>query len=160
AYVFWCFDDLLTSAGTWSSAEYARPVTKCGTAVKVVCVRELMKAAEYFTNQKQGCCLRLVKEVFEKSWQARSWFYSLEQGGFHVKLLCCLSSSKRGKLIRAYVFWCFDDLLTSAGTWSSAEYARPVTKCGTAVKVVCVRELVKAAEYFTNQKQGCCLYVW
>jgi len=72
----------------------------------------------------------------------------------------CLSSSKRGKLIRAYVFWCFDDLLTSAGTWSSAEYARPVTKCGTAVKAVCVRELVKAAEYFTNQKQGCCLYVW
>uniref|UniRef100_M1CJX3 Peptidyl-prolyl cis-trans isomerase n=1 Tax=Solanum tuberosum TaxID=4113 RepID=M1CJX3_SOLTU len=25
-------------------------------------------------------------------------------------------------VIRAYAFWCFDDLLTSAGTWSSAEY--------------------------------------
>ncbi|XP_015168351.1 F-box/FBD/LRR-repeat protein At1g13570-like [Solanum tuberosum] len=50
--------------------------------------------------------------------------------------------------------------LAGRRTWSSAEYARPVTKCGTAVKAVCVRELVKAAEYFTNQKQGCCLYVW
>ncbi|WMV36769.1 hypothetical protein MTR67_030154 [Solanum verrucosum] len=27
------------SHGTWSSAEYARPVSKCGTAVKVVCIR-------------------------------------------------------------------------------------------------------------------------
>uniref|UniRef100_M1ANR0 non-specific serine/threonine protein kinase n=1 Tax=Solanum tuberosum TaxID=4113 RepID=M1ANR0_SOLTU len=82
-----------------------------------------------------------------------------------------LQTSFMTLLIRAYAFWCFDDLLTNAGTWSSAEYARPVSKCGTAVKavcakcgtavkVVCVRELVKAAEYFTNQKQGGCLYVW
>uniref|UniRef100_M1DLZ2 Uncharacterized protein n=1 Tax=Solanum tuberosum TaxID=4113 RepID=M1DLZ2_SOLTU len=36
---------------------------------------------------------------------------------------------KRGKLIRAYARWCFDDLLTSAETWSSAEYeSRPVVK--------------------------------
>ncbi|KAH0713709.1 hypothetical protein KY289_009668 [Solanum tuberosum] len=62
------------------------------------------------------------------------------------------------RVIRAYAFWCFDDLLTSAGTWSSAEYARPVSKCGTAVKAVCVRKL--SAEYFTNLKQGGCLYVW
>ncbi|WMV29643.1 hypothetical protein MTR67_023028 [Solanum verrucosum] len=37
-----CFDDLLTSAETWSSAEYARPVSICCTAVKVVCVRKLV----------------------------------------------------------------------------------------------------------------------
>ncbi|WMV10677.1 hypothetical protein MTR67_004062, partial [Solanum verrucosum] len=43
------------------------------------------------------------------------------------------------RVIRAYAFWCFDDLLTSAGTWSSAEYSRPVSKCDTAVKAVCVR---------------------
>ncbi|WMV18352.1 hypothetical protein MTR67_011737 [Solanum verrucosum] len=31
-----CFDDLLTSAGTWSSAEYARPVSICCIVIKVV----------------------------------------------------------------------------------------------------------------------------
>ncbi|WMV26269.1 hypothetical protein MTR67_019654, partial [Solanum verrucosum] len=38
-----CFDDLLTSVGTWSSAEYARPVSICCTAVKAVCVRKLVE---------------------------------------------------------------------------------------------------------------------
>jgi len=37
---------------------------------------------------------------------------------------------------------------------------RPGVKVCTAVKAVCVRRVGEAAEYFTNQKQGCCLYVW
>ncbi|WMV19659.1 hypothetical protein MTR67_013044 [Solanum verrucosum] len=37
----------------------------------------------------------------------------------------------------------FDDFLTSAGTWSSVEYARPVSICCTVVKVVWVRKLVE-----------------
>ncbi|WMV10132.1 hypothetical protein MTR67_003517, partial [Solanum verrucosum] len=38
-----CFDDLLTSARTWSSTEYARPLSICCTTVKVVCVRKLVE---------------------------------------------------------------------------------------------------------------------
>ncbi|KAH0779223.1 hypothetical protein KY290_005650 [Solanum tuberosum] len=66
----------------------------------------------------------------------------------------CLSSSKKGKLISAYVPRCFDDLLTSAGTWSSAEYE--YSSCGqSAVQLEsCLRQKVgKAAEYSTNQKR-------
>ena len=72
----------------------------------------------------------------------------------------CLSSSKRGKLIRAYAFWCFDDLLTSAGTWSSAEYEYSSSGQSAIQLESCLRQKVgEAAEYSTNQKRRGCLFI-
>ncbi|WMV45503.1 hypothetical protein MTR67_038888, partial [Solanum verrucosum] len=174
AYVFWCFDDLLTSAGTWSSAEYARPVTKCGTAVKVVCVRELVKAAEYFTNQKQGCCLYVCTlfifcycNCAEDLVPSRLVDAYIPTSGIRACLFSLVNTKKRKdpdgmaappnmeegqsstrppRFNGQYYGW---DLVLCRVRSSSDKVRYSCKSC-------CVRELVKAAEYFTNQKQGCC----
>ncbi|WMV33853.1 hypothetical protein MTR67_027238 [Solanum verrucosum] len=98
AYAPRCFDDLLTSARTWSSAEYEYSSSrKMLYNCKNCPCQEVGEAAEYFTNQeRRGCLISIVGSVVSALAQLsdrRSWFYSLEQGGFHVKLLVNLSFS-------------------------------------------------------------------
>ncbi|WMV39180.1 hypothetical protein MTR67_032565, partial [Solanum verrucosum] len=79
-----CFDDLLTSAGTRSSAEYARPVSICCTTVKAVCVRKLVELQSTPPiRSDEGISGRSLKSHVENM----LWLYSLEQEGFHVKLI-------------------------------------------------------------------------
>ncbi|WMV57562.1 hypothetical protein MTR67_050947 [Solanum verrucosum] len=50
--------------GTWSSAEYARPVSKCGTAVKAVCVRSCRVLHQ---SEARRLLVRLISERSLKS---------------------------------------------------------------------------------------------